>query len=65
MTPDGLEAVEAEKEVTFTFTATQEGQPVDDLQPYLGAGANVTIVSKERRAIRPHLRGGDRRRSRG
>ncbi len=30
---------------TFTFTLTRDGQPVTDLEPYLGAAAHVIVVS--------------------
>lgn len=37
--------VKAGEEADFTFTLTSDGNPVTDLEPYLGAAAHVAIVS--------------------
>jgi P-type Cu+ transporter len=43
------EAVRAGERAEFTFTVTRDGQPVTDLQAYLGAAAHVAIVSADGR----------------
>jgi Cu+-exporting ATPase len=37
--------IKAGQETSFTFALTRDGQPLTDLQPYLGAAAHVAIVS--------------------
>lgn len=39
------QVVQAGQEATFTFTLTRDGQPVADLEPYLGAAAHVIVVA--------------------
>ncbi|MFN8517060.1 MAG: HAD family hydrolase [Chloroflexia bacterium] len=41
----GPQVVHAGEMATFTFTLTRDGQPVTDLQPYLGAAAHVIVVA--------------------
>lgn len=39
--------VQAGAAVQYTFTVSQDGQPVTNLSPYLGAAAHVAIVSED------------------
>lgn len=56
----GPAAVKAGEAATFTFTVTQSGQPVTNLQPYLGAAAHVAIVSADGRSfVHTHGEAGD------
>jgi hypothetical protein len=55
-TEDGLtasllapEAIEAGEDERFTLQVTRDGQPVTDLEPYLGAAAHVAIISSDTR----------------
>ena len=41
------EPINAGEEANFTFTLTRDGQPVNDLEPYLGAAAHVAIASAD------------------
>ena len=48
LTPN-VQKVRRRAPVTFTLTASQEGQPVTDLEPYLGAPCHVVIISEDTR----------------
>ena len=41
------EEIRAGEESSFTFTLTRDGEPVTDLEPYLGAAAHVAIASAD------------------
>ena len=43
------ETIEAGEDVRFTLQATRDGQPVTDLEPYLGVPAHLIIVSSDTR----------------
>jgi hypothetical protein len=45
------ETITAGKDANFTVQVTRDGQPVTDLEPYLGAPAHVIIVSSDTRAF--------------
>jgi len=54
VTVDGLSltlatsgTLQAGQTMDFTVTATRNGRPVTDLEPYLGAGAHVSILSAD------------------
>jgi len=41
------ETIQAGETAHFTFEVTRDGQPVTDLEPYLGAAAHVAIVTED------------------
>ena len=43
------ETIKAGEDERFTLQVTRDGQPVTDLEPYLGAAAHVAIVSSDTR----------------
>lgn len=53
--PDEIRAGE---EAAFTYTLEENGTPVDDLEPYLGAPAHVAVVSEDTREF-AHTHGED------
>lgn len=46
LTPN-VQKVRRRSPVTFTLTASKDGQPVTDLEPYLGAPCHVVIISAD------------------
>ncbi|MEO6456650.1 MAG: hypothetical protein ABIO92_00025 [Chloroflexia bacterium] len=48
LTPN-VQKVRRRSPVTFTLTASKDGQPVTDLEPYLGAPCHVVIISTDTR----------------
>ncbi len=43
------ETINAGEDTSFTLQVTRDGQPVTDLEPYLGAPAHVVIISSDTR----------------